>query len=352
MANFTHYTRGSCTSITQHNERKKNDKGEYLKYKNGQIDTSRTHLNYNLAPEREQTQLEFISERTESLKCLKRKDVNVMASWLITAPKTLPAEHCKEFFEHSYQFLEKMYGKKNVISAYVHMDETTPHMHFCFIPVVYDRKKQREKVSCKECVTKYDLQKFHPEFQKEIDNWKEQNGYAFECDVLNGATAGGNMTVEQLKARSIAELNENEQAVLNQLIEQSNEECIFLQNVQEEIENLAETHQKLSDEVSGLEVIKNTLEEKINVLEGKFDALRANDLTLLQNFVKNPTIKPIYDKYCLSVTEKINQQKTERTERKSVRGTLDYYKEQIKNQSSVANAKKASKKHIHDDMER
>ena len=180
MANFTHYTRGSCTSITQHNERKKNDRGEYLKYKNEQIDTSRTHLNYNLAPDREQTQLEFISERTESLKCLKRKDVNVMASWLITAPKTLPVEHCREFFERSYQFLENKYGKMNVISAYVHMDETTPHMHFCFVPVVYDKKKQKEKVSCKECVTKFDLQRFHPEFQKNIDDWKEQNGYDFE----------------------------------------------------------------------------------------------------------------------------------------------------------------------------
>ena len=162
------------------------------------------------------------------------------------------------------------------------------------------------------------------------------------------------MTIEQLKARSIAELNENEQAVLNELIEQSNNECVFLQNLQEEIENLSGTRQKLSDEVLGLETIKNTLEEKINVLEGKFDALRVNDLTVLQNFVNNPTIKPIFDKYCLSVNEKINQQKMERTERKSVRGTLDYYKEQIKNerQSSLSNTKKASKNHLHDDMER
>ena len=113
-------------------------------------------------------------------------------------------------------------------------------------------------------------------------------------------------------------------------------------------------YQKLSDEILGLNTIKNTLEEKISVLEGKFDVLRADELTVLQNFVKNPTIKPIYDKYCLSITEKINQQKKERAERKSVRGTLDYYKEQIKNErhSSFSNNKKVSKNHIHDDMER
>lgn len=349
MANFAHYTRGSCTSITQHNERKKNDKGEYLKYKNGQIDTSRTHLNYNIAPEREQTQLEFISGRTENLKCLKRKDVNVMASWLITAPKTLPEEYQREFFERSYQFLEEKYGKQNVISAYVHMDETTPHMHFCFVPVVFDRKKQKEKVSCKECVTKYDLQKFHPDFQKYIDEWKEQKGYEFECNVLNGATSNGNRTIEELKADTLAEMNANEQSMLSELIERSNEECALLENIRAEIESLSETRQRLSEDVSDLEGYKSTLESKINALEGNMNALEGNDLTVIQNFIKNPTIKPIFDKYCQSVADKIDQRK----ERRSVRGMLDYYREQIKKEreASPLNAEKPPKNRIHGDRE-
>lgn len=361
MANFTHYTRGSCASITQHNERKKNDKGEYLKYKNESIDTSRTHLNYNLAPQREQTQLEFIRERTESLKCLKRKDVNVMASWLVTAPKTLPEEHQREFFERSYQFLENKYGKANVISAYVHMDETTPHMHFCFVPVVFDHKKQREKVSCKECVTKYDLQKFHPDLQQNLDEWREQKGYEFECDIMNGATANGNLTIEQLKARTLEEMNENEEAILDELIDRTNTESSILQNLSIDVENLSEERQSLSEErerlskdISKLKAIESALEKNIAVLEGKRDVLNTDRTTLLERFVGTAKIKPIFEQFCKNATERQEKEKEERTERKSVVGTLEYYKEQIERnrQSSSFTAQKTPKSHYHGDRER
>lgn len=208
MAHFERFTRGDCTSMTQHVERKKDKDGNYLKYKNGQIDTSRSHLNYNLAPKRDETQLEFIKTRTEELNTLKRKDVNVLGSWIVTVPKTVPEEHQHDFFQHTYKYLADMYAEKNVVSAYVHMDETTPHLHFCFVPVVHDSKKGREKVSCKECVTQLDLKRFHPDLQKSLDNWRKDNNYTFECDILNGATANGNMTVQQLKARSLEKENE------------------------------------------------------------------------------------------------------------------------------------------------
>ena len=61
-----------------------------------------------------------------------------------TAPKLIGIsytdEQIKQFFELSYKFLSERYGEQNVISAYVHMDETTPHMHFLFIPIVDDKK--------------------------------------------------------------------------------------------------------------------------------------------------------------------------------------------------------------------
>ena len=34
MAHFEHFTRGDCTGMTQHVERKKDKNGNYLKYKN------------------------------------------------------------------------------------------------------------------------------------------------------------------------------------------------------------------------------------------------------------------------------------------------------------------------------
>ena len=49
------------------------------------------------------------------------------------------------FFERTYRFLCDRYGEQNVISAYVHKDEKTPHMHFAFVPVTEDKKQSVRK---------------------------------------------------------------------------------------------------------------------------------------------------------------------------------------------------------------
>lgn len=48
------------------------------------------------------------------------------------------------------------YGEQNVLSAYIHKDETTPHMHFSFIPVTVD-KDGKEKLCAKEVVDRKEL---------------------------------------------------------------------------------------------------------------------------------------------------------------------------------------------------
>ena len=45
-------------------------------------------------------------------------------------------EKVKTFFNDSYEFLENLVGKENIIYAEIHYDEDTPHMHFYFLPVV------------------------------------------------------------------------------------------------------------------------------------------------------------------------------------------------------------------------
>ena len=106
-------------------------------------------MNYNLAPRRGVEQIDFIRQRTTEARTLKRDDVNVMCSWVVTLPEyrhhnqNLHVSPDKEqverlFFERTYRFLCDRYGEQNVISAYVHKDEKTPHMHFAFVPVTED----------------------------------------------------------------------------------------------------------------------------------------------------------------------------------------------------------------------
>ena len=138
MAHMMKHTKASCGHMFAHFDRK----AEHISNEN--LDRTRTHLNYNLATHQQMDQGEFVRQRCSEVRCQNRKDVNVMVSWVVTAPKDLPEAEHKAFFQASYDFLQKRYGRENVVSAYVHMDEVTPHMHFAFVPVVRTFKQDRK----------------------------------------------------------------------------------------------------------------------------------------------------------------------------------------------------------------
>ena len=176
------------------------------------IDKSRTHLNYNLAP-KEGKQIDILNQRLSEVKVQNRKDVNVLCSWVVTLPKSLPEDKEEEFFRKSYGFLEEKYGKDNVVSAFVHKDEVTPHIHFAFIPVVKDQRNDRMKVSAKECVTRTDLQTFHGELQ---DHLERELGC--EVEILNEATREGNKATAELRREDATERLEKANAEAERIV--------------------------------------------------------------------------------------------------------------------------------------
>jgi len=192
MAHKQKYTRAGIGHMFHHYERSKDIPD---------LDTSRSHLNYNLAAnEQPLKQLDFLHERLSQVKVHNRKDVNVMVDWVVTAPKDLAQRDEKRFFEATYAFLNNRYGKENVISAYVHMDEVTPHMHYAFIPIVPDQKKGGYKLSAKETITRADLRAFHGDLYKSL-----QMALGYPVGVLNGLTRDGNQSIENLKRQSAIE---------------------------------------------------------------------------------------------------------------------------------------------------
>lgn len=270
MAHCAKYTKGAMGHLMKHYERSKDENGEYIKFGNESIDTSRSHLNYNLAPH--QNQLDFIHKRLSEVYCLKRKDVNVMCSWVVTAPKELPTEHTKEFFEYTYSFLEKKYGKENVISAYVHMDETTPHMHFAFVPVVFDIKKDKLKVSAKEKINRHDLQTFHNDLQRHLEA-----SLGYEVNILNEATKNGNRSIEELKRGSaIQQVQEIQETLQNAqresfLLSFDNHLALTQKNaLKDEIERLNQQKQDILKRTE--EEVEERLQKADNVI------LRAKEL--------------------------------------------------------------------------
>ena len=199
MAHVEKFTQGSVNGLSIHIERKTTN------HSNPDIDSERTYLNYDLC-DKEGDMNQRLKNRLAEVYCFNRADVKVMADWIVTLPKSLEQETMstqKEFFKSTVDFLNERYGNQNVLSATVHYDETTPHLHYAFIPVVFDEKKQREKVSAKEVLTRKELSSFHQDLDKYL---KQQIPHIYQEGILNNQTIGiDDVKIIKKMAKEIAE---------------------------------------------------------------------------------------------------------------------------------------------------
>ncbi|MGN1315886.1 MAG: MobV family relaxase [Acutalibacteraceae bacterium] len=226
MAHLASFKSAGAVGVLRHDERTENDKVQSRK--NECIDSKKTCLNYNLAPKRKGNLMEHIRQvcKDNNVRLSNRKDLNVMCSWIVTAPKTISKDQISRFFLYCYSFLKKRYGEEYTLSATVHMDETTPHLHYSFIPVGYDKKNNRLTVSSKLVATRTELRSFQQELSKALEN-----EFGYDVGILNEATKDGNKEIQELKLQTaqkrIAEaeqsaeraekhLNELQGRVLNQ----------------------------------------------------------------------------------------------------------------------------------------
>ena len=71
--------------------------------------------------------------------CKRRSNSTVMVETMLTASPefmaALPPRDQREFFTRAVDFMASKVGRDNILSAVVHMDERTPHMHLCFCPI-------------------------------------------------------------------------------------------------------------------------------------------------------------------------------------------------------------------------
>lgn len=171
MAHLAKYTLNSAQMLFHHNLRHQDRTGEYVSYHGSKIDITKTHLNYRLDPNTDPN--EFITQRLSEIKVQKRADVKVYCSWVLTVPQNLPTEKHREFFESAYRFFSADYGAENIVMASVHLDETTPHMHLGFVPVVREKKNQKklgqEKVSAKELLTRTYMKNLHKRLKNVLE---------------------------------------------------------------------------------------------------------------------------------------------------------------------------------------
>ena len=141
---FAKYKGPEITNIEAHNERRKE------KYaSNPDIDLSRSKHNFHLIepPQRYRAEAE---RQISAAGCRTRKDSVRLVEILFTATpeffkdKKLP--EIRQYFEEALRFFEQYQSSETIISAVVHMDEKTPHMHLSFVPLTPDGRLSAKEI--------------------------------------------------------------------------------------------------------------------------------------------------------------------------------------------------------------
>ena len=150
----TKYKRENLKGIYRHNERRNKN------YSNANIDKEKSYLNYSIKAPQYSYEKEFERIRKKyDLKGQIKVVSNIACEYIITSDKEfferIGEAETKRYFETAYKFVAeyKNLGEKYIMSAKVHMDEETPHMHLIFLPVVHTTDKKGnaiDKLACSE----------------------------------------------------------------------------------------------------------------------------------------------------------------------------------------------------------
>ena len=134
---------GASKALSAHHERTKDSYAS-----NPDIDLSRTAQNFHLVTPRWSYEQE-IKHRIQTAGCRVRKDSVKFVDTLVTVSPEFAKAHeaeMPEYFRRAFDFLKERVGEENIISAVVHMDEKTPHMHLCFVPLTRDKRLSAKEI--------------------------------------------------------------------------------------------------------------------------------------------------------------------------------------------------------------
>ena len=131
-------------NIEAHNERTKE------KYaSNPDVDTSRSHLNFHLVTPQRKYRTEAEKQIAEA-GCRTRSDsVRVVEALVTASPEFFKGKkkaEIKAYFQEALDFIQQHQNPRTIISAVVHMDEKTPHMHLCFVPLTEDKRLSAKEI--------------------------------------------------------------------------------------------------------------------------------------------------------------------------------------------------------------
>ena len=208
-------TRDNAKGSYVHNERR--TKG----HKNKDIDSERTYLNYYL----KKNGLSYIKEfdrlkEKYDLKGMIKSNSIIMCEMLFTSDQEffnkIGERETKRYFEESYNFVcnYKNLGEQNIISAVVHLDEGTPHMHLLYIPVIHTKDKEGKEIDKICCRDFWKGRDSYRQLQNDFFEYITSKGFKLERGLPVEETGAKHEKIEDLKKLTNFE---NTKKVLNNI---------------------------------------------------------------------------------------------------------------------------------------
>ena len=196
----TKYKRENLKGIFRHNERRNKN------YSNENIDKEKSYLNYSLKSPQYSYEKEFDRIREKyNLKGQIKTVSNIACEYIITSDhdyfENIGEEETKRFFETAYKFVceYKDLGEKYIMSATVHRDEQTPHMHLIFLPVVHTTDKKGNPIDKLACSEFWKAKDSYRQLQDAFYKYMVENGFDLQRGLPKEETNREHYSVEEFK---------------------------------------------------------------------------------------------------------------------------------------------------------
>ncbi len=196
----TKYKRENLKGIFRHNERRNKN------YSNENIDKEKSYLNYSLKEPQYSYEKEFDRIREKyNLKGQIKVVSNIACEYIITSDKeffkTIGEEETKRYFETAYKFVSeyKNLGEQYILSAKVHMDEQSPHMHLIFLPVVHTKDKKGNDIDKLACSEFWKAKDSYRQLQNAFYKYMVENGFDLQRGLPKEETNRQHYSVEEYK---------------------------------------------------------------------------------------------------------------------------------------------------------
>ena len=194
------YKRENLKGIFRHNERRNRN------YSNNNIDKEKSYLNYSLKEPQYSYEKEFDRIREKyNLKGQIKVVSNIACEYIITSDKeffkTIGEEETKRYFETAYKFVSeyKNLGEQYILSAKVHMDEQSPHMHLIFLPVVHTKDKKGNDIDKLACSEFWKAKDSYRQLQDAFYKYMVENGFDLQRGLPKEETNRQHYSVEEYK---------------------------------------------------------------------------------------------------------------------------------------------------------